>query len=134
MRPAYACRYWGVAALLAATLVGCQKPSSGVPVHGRVSYQAQPIESCGLMFYPEHGRTVATSTDAAGEYHATLPPGDYAVTVNISVKPPAGWKEGDPIPPPKFVLPDKYTNRVKSILKAGVKPDQTDAIDFDLKK
>jgi hypothetical protein len=134
MTPPSTFRCWRAAAFLAVTAAGCQKSSPGVSVHGHVSYQSQPIENCAVMFYPEHGRAVASSTDTAGDYRATLPPDDYVVTVNISVKPPAGWKEGDPIPPPKFVLPDKYTNRTKSTLKAAVKPDQSEAIDFDLKK
>ncbi|HEX4412213.1 MAG TPA: carboxypeptidase-like regulatory domain-containing protein [Lacipirellulaceae bacterium] len=124
---------WCGAALLTVTAIGCQKPSNGVPIHGHVAYQGQPIESCALIFYPEHGRAAVASTDAAGEYHTNLPAGEYAVTVNISVKPPAGWKEGDPLPTPKIVLPDKYTSRVKTSVKAEVKAGQTDAVNFDLK-
>ncbi len=133
MRRARGWRAWCATVLLTATAVGCQKPSGGVPIHGHVSYQGQPVESAAVMFYPEHGRAAAASTDAAGEYHASLPPGEYVVTVNVSVKPPAGWKEGDPIPAPKVVLPDKYTSRAKTSVKANVKADQTDSIDFDLK-
>lgn len=126
-------RAWCRAALLVTTAIGCQKPTHGVPIHGHVSYQGRPVESSAVMFYPEHGRPAAASTDADGEYHANLPKGEYAVTVNVSVKPPAGWKEGDALPAPKVVLPDKYTSRAKTSVKAEVKAGQTDSIDFDLK-
>jgi hypothetical protein len=46
---------------------------------------------------------------------------------------PQGYKEGDPLPSPKIVLPEEYASRMKSTLKPTVKPEQNDPINFDLK-
>ncbi len=60
-------------------------------------------------------------------------PGDYTATIVVGIEYPKGFKEGDPIPPPKVVLPDEYTTRAKSTLKVTVKVGQNEPIDFDLK-
>ena len=85
-----------------------------------------------MMFFPARGRAIATATDAAGDYSVVLAPGEYKVTVNIGVKLPAGWKEGDPVPPQEVVLPTEYTTRIKTSLKATVAVGGEQAIDFVL--
>lgn len=62
-----------------------------------------------------------------------MPPGEYVVTVMIGASLPEGYKEGDPIPPPKFKLPEEYTVRGKSSLKATIKPGQSEPLNFELK-
>jgi hypothetical protein len=119
-------------AVLATGSIGCGQASSGVPVEGSVSFQGQPITHGSLMFFPPHGRAVATATNAAGEYVVKLAPGEYEVTLNASVKLPAGWKEGDPVPPQETVLPTVYTTRVKSPLTATVAASGAQSIDFVL--
>ena len=111
---------------------GCGKSSGKVAVHGRVSYRGAPLESASLTFFPEKGRPEPT-TVSNGEYSAQLMPGEYSAVVLIGVNVPPGYKEGDPIPPPKVVLPEEYTSRTKSTLKATVKAGQKEPIDFDLK-
>jgi hypothetical protein len=111
---------------------GCKKASDTVPVSGKITYRGQPLTSAGITFFPTKGRTV-TATAAQGEYATELAPGDYVVVVAVGVEYPPGFKEGDPAPPPKVVLPAEYTVRAKSTLKATVKPGQAEPIDFDLK-
>ncbi len=113
-------------------VVGCGRESSGVPVQGAVSYNGQPIAHGALMFFPPHGRAIATSTNATGEYAVTLAPGRYEVTVNASVRLPEGWKEGDPVPPQEIVLPTQYTTRIKTPLQATIASSGEQSIDFDL--
>ena len=120
----------GTAAILC--LAGCGSAPSGVPVTGHVSYQGAPVNAA-VTFFPESGRSVVASTSESGDYSATLPAGEYVVAISLGVKLPAGWKEGNPIPPPKVVLPPQYTSRVKSPLKASVQPGQSEPINFDLK-
>jgi len=60
-------------------------------------------------------------------------PGDYSITVDLANPLPPGFKEGDPIPPPKFKLPEEYTVRGKSSLKATIKPGQNEPLNFELK-
>lgn len=124
---------WVFAAVLSTSTMGCGQASSGVPVKGHVSYKGTPIAHGALTFFPEQGRAIATATDAAGDYAVELSPGDYDVIVNVSVKLPSGWKEGDPVPQQEFVLPAEYTTRARSPLKAMVTADQQQPIDFALK-
>jgi hypothetical protein len=127
------CKYFSSLLFVVALVEGCQKSVPGIHVRGHVSYRDQAVANGSLMFYPVQGRATVAVTSESGDYEAVLIPGDHDVVINISVKPPAGWKEGDPIPPPKFVLPDQYTKRAKSTLKASVKEDQSEPIDFNLK-
>jgi hypothetical protein len=112
---------------------GCGKKSNGVHVTGRVTYQGNPVSDAVLTLFPATGRPISASLSEQGNYEAELPPGDYVATVNIGTRLPPGYKEGDPLPPPKIVLPDQYTIRAKSTLKATVAADQSGPIDFELK-
>ena len=68
-----------------------------------------------------------------GDYAVELAPGDYTTTIDLASEFPPGFKEGDPQPKPKYVLPDEYTTRAKSTLKTTVKAGDDQPIDFDLK-
>jgi hypothetical protein len=118
--------------LLLVCLSGCGKSSDKVSVHGHVSYQGAPLESAALTFFPAKGRS-ESATVTNGEYSVALLPGEYTAAVLIGVNLPKGYKEGDPIPPPKFVLPEIYTSQAKSPLKATVAAGKNEPIDFELK-
>jgi len=120
-------------ALLAVLSTRCGKPLDVVSVEGHVSYKGEPIANGVLTFFPERGRATPTNTDASGDFSLDLPPGQYTVIVNVGVKLPPGWKEGDPIPPQKTVLPPEYTTRAKSSLRANVGEGLHGPIDFALK-
>ncbi len=113
-------------------LSGCKKSTGGVRVHGHISYGGQPLAASSVTFFPAVGRPM-TATAPQGEYDAELMPGDYTAVVAVGIEYPPGFKEGDPVPAPKVVLPDEYTTRAKSTLKATVKQGQSEPIDFDLK-
>src|SRR5262249_10148968 len=106
--------------------------SNTVPVHGTVTLRSQPLEKAGLIFFSDQGRPVSADV-SNGAYQAEVPPGDYVVSVTIPVELPPNYKEGAPMPPPKVALPEQYTTRVKTPLKATVSPGQSEPIDFDLK-
>jgi hypothetical protein len=118
--------------MLAIGALGCKKSSGAVPVHGRVSFRGEPLENASVTFFPKTGRPVGTAI-LHGEYKAELTPNEYTVALDVAPEFPKGFKEGDPIPPPKVVLPEEYTSRAKSTLKATVKSGQSEPIDFDLK-
>ena len=119
-------------ALFVASVGGCKKSSGTVPVHGRILYQGQPLTKSSVTFFPASGRPV-TATAPQGEYTTELLPGDYTAAVAVGIEYPQGFKEGDPVPQPKVVLPPEYTARARSKLTATVKSGKNEPIDFDLK-
>jgi hypothetical protein len=119
--------------LLALCAVGCRNQSDEVSVEGRVTFRGQPLPNGSVTFYPTVGRPVNAPLGAGGEYSTQLPPGEYAVTVSYTEPLPEGFKEGDPTPRPKFVLPPEYTTRARSKLIATVSEDLDEPINFELK-
>jgi hypothetical protein len=113
-------------------LCGCGKGSERVFVGGTVAYGDKPLPTAALTFYPNSGRPVTAPVSDQGQYQTELLPGEYVVTVNLSTQLPPGFKEGDPLPPPPIVLPQKYTNKATSTLTATVVPGQSEPIDFAL--
>jgi hypothetical protein len=112
---------------------GCNKSPGVVAVHGHISYRGNPLTTSAVTFFPTSGGRPVTAAAPKGEYTADLVPGDYTAVVNVGVEYPAGFKEGDPEPPPKVVLPPEYSTRAQSTLKTTVKAGQSDPIDFELK-
>jgi len=119
-------------ALLLCCAAGCGETSLGVPIQGQVTFQGTPISSGTLTFYPTKGRPFSAVIAQEGAYSCQVPPGKYRVTVVIGVDLPAGWKEGDTLPPSKLRLPPKYTSRVRTPLTATVAKGQSEAVDFSL--
>ena len=124
---------WFVTTLAAMSATGCGNSANTVTVRGHASYKGAAIPTGTVTFFPAAGRQVVAPLSGEGEYTAELPPGEYVVAIMIGASLPEGYKEGDRLPPPKIVLPDQYTARAKSTLKASVKPGQAEPIDFDLK-
>jgi hypothetical protein len=122
----------GLALCVTLSANGCNKPGGAVSVRGRLAYQDQPLHAASVTFFPTSGRPV-TATAPQGDYATELKPGEYTVVVAVGTELPAGFKEGDPMPAPKVVLPEAYTNRANSTLKATVKEGQNEPINFDLK-
>jgi hypothetical protein len=119
--------------LLALSAGGCRNSSTGgVSVEGNVSFRGAPLSKASLTFFPTAGRPVSVVV-VDGQYQTELMPGEYTAVVDLAAELPPGFKEGDPVPPPKLVLPEKYTSRAKSPLKATVVADLDKPIDFDLK-
>jgi hypothetical protein len=112
--------------------MGCQKTNGTVAVKGHVNYKGAPLSAGLLTFYPTSGRTTGAAI-SGGSYTSELMPGDYTVTVSVAPELPPGFSEKDTPPPVKTVLPETYTNRAKSTLKASVSRAQSEPIDFDLK-
>lgn len=117
---------------LVCLLGGCSKSDGTLTVRGQVTFRGKAIDSGVLTFYPQQGRPTMTNM-AAGKYSTALAPGEYTATVEVVNALPPGFKEGDPMPPPKIVLPAEYTTRAKSTLKASVQVGQDQPIDFVLK-
>ena len=117
--------------VLALVLVGCGDSSEALSVSGKVMYGGEPLPNGAITFFPARGRPATAPISAEGDYAIALPPGEYVVVINVSADLPSGFKEGDPLPPPKIVLPPQYTTRARSTLTATVTEDQP-RIDFEL--
>jgi hypothetical protein len=128
---AIGCSYL-VLALLNVSTAGCAEDSGTIPVQGQVTYRGEPLGAGVVTFFPTRGRPVSAAVSAAGDYRVELQPGDYTVTVRAGTEIPPGYKEGDPIPPPKIALPPEYTSRARSKLTAKVDESGGQTVDFEL--
>jgi hypothetical protein len=120
-------------AVLFVNTVGCGTSSDTVSVNGTISYRGEPFPTGSITFFPTAGRPIVASIADDGTYEAEMPPGDYTVAIMLGAQLPPGYKEGDPIPPPKIELPAEYSTRAKSTLTATVVAGQSEPIDFELK-
>jgi hypothetical protein len=118
--------------LAAISSSGCIRSSDLLPVQGQVSYRGEPVTNGSVTFFPAQGRPESAPLSEEGAYEIHLPPGDYRVTINVGLSLPSGWKEGDPVPRPKFVLPPQYTTQAKTVLTAHVSQETAESIDFAL--
>lgn len=125
--------WWAIAAtLFLVGAPGCGQDGQTVTVQGTVSYRGEPLSNASIMFFPVSGQPVTATISSTGQYTANLSPGDFTVVVNLGAQLPPGYKEGDPIPPPKLVLPPQYSTRAKSTLHATVQTGRNQVIDFSL--
>lgn len=114
-------------------LVGCSNSEPMAEVSGMVTVGTTPVEACSVQFHPEGGgRPVATSTEDGGHYRLVVPPGSYRVVVRNSYAPPAGWKEGDPLPEPSVVVPKEYTQSTTTKLQVTVERPEDVTKDLQL--
>ena len=124
-------RVWLLLSVLVAA--GCGgSASDAVPVQGKVSYRGAPVTNASVTFFPPSGRPTSVPLSGEGGYEIDLPPGEYQVTINVGFTLPPGWKEGDPVPSPKLVLPPQYTTQAKSTLSASISSDGPESLDFAL--
>lgn len=114
-------------------MTGCGGSASTVKVQGHVSYRGEAMTNGTVTLFPANGRPIVAPLSGEGDYSVDVAPGEYVVAIMIGATLPEGYKEGDPLPPPRITLPAEYTVRSKSKLKASVQPGQSEPINFDLK-
>ncbi|WP_425395186.1 hypothetical protein [Aeoliella sp.] len=101
--------------------MGCDKAEPMAELSGVVTVGTTPVGACSVQFHPQDGgRPIAVTTAEGGSYRVTLPPGEYNVVVLTSYKPPAGWKEGDPLPVATVEIPKVYSLPSTTTLQVSV--------------
>jgi hypothetical protein len=128
-RAVFAC----VFAFAATAFAEDKKPEpKGEPVSGKGALEGKPLSGVVITFISKDGKTsVSAPTDETGAYKATVPVGEYRITV-VAV-----LKKGDPkTPPPKpsvavpAVYGDPKTTPLTYEVKAGA---QTFDIELKIK-
>jgi hypothetical protein len=141
------CHLWVVATpvFLAAPLViaGCGGATDELPrqaVSGKVTLDGQPLKEAMIQFVPaEPGATTAGGSGVVdGNYSISksegLVPGKYQVSITSTPPPsplPPGATPGDPVAPPKELIPVIYN--AKTTLSAQVAKDVPNTFNFELK-
>jgi len=130
------------------TVGGCTKSTGPklYPVRGKVTYKGAPVDGANVMFRSVDGNASgAGRTDASGVYQITsqwgsgLPEGDYLVSITKFEERPIVEEEETynpqlanmDVPPPKSLIPTKYSVPDQSGLKATVSKSGG-TFDFDL--
>ncbi len=93
-------------------------------------YQGKPLAYYQVQFIPEEGRPAAGITDENGNFMLGTndvgdgaPSGSHRVAVTYVGPPPApdyGVTNFDPVPPPEFKIPKKFSDPQKSGLVVEV--------------
>jgi hypothetical protein len=121
--------------MLLTLLFGCgQAGEKTTSVQGKITYQNKPANNGVIAFLKDGSKPVSAAIQPDGAYAVQLPPGEYQVRIDAPPPMPAGWKEGQPMPPlgPRSV-PDKFANFSNSGLTATVAAQSPQQLDFPLK-
>jgi hypothetical protein len=136
---------WGavtVAALLIGTTSGCtetiERPKT-VPVHGKVTYNGQPVPKGTVTFQHDQGQAAVGEIKDDGTYQLTTfaqgdgaLPGHHKVFIISNTADPTKMPGSSPgWTPPKDLIPKKYNSMQTSGLEATVSDGKTD-INFEL--
>src|SRR4051812_7242101 len=73
---------------------GCGDASNQAKVHGKVTYQGEPLPNGTITFFPSQGRPKSVALSQQGAYSIELPPGDFTVIVGVGREVPAGLRDG----------------------------------------
>jgi hypothetical protein len=129
-------------ALSVLALGGCEKREPYSSVHGKVTFQGQPVPNAVVMFEALQGAIhVAADADESGAFEVRrskdvpgLPLGDY----RISVTPPPfypgiGVPQSNAQPPPRNDIPMSYRDPTSSGLTLTVPDDSPIEFNIDLR-
>ena len=106
--------------------IGCASKDDPVEVTGKVTFSGQPVTEGTVQFNnATTGQGAEVELQSDGSYQATLPPGQYQVSIN---PPYIVENEGSGIPNPKYKkvknIPKQYQSTATTDLKADVSRDK----------
>ena len=111
--------------------LGCSDRPDGFRVSGAVTYEGKKLDRGLVNFFAEGQRPRGGPIRADGTYECFLPAGSYRVIVSVGPELPPGYREGDPIPPQKLSVPEKFANPRTSGMVIDVSEPQTYDIRLD---
>ncbi|MBC8868249.1 MAG: carboxypeptidase regulatory-like domain-containing protein [Planctomycetes bacterium] len=125
---------WAI--LTAAFGCGSKNPAT-VEVTGTVTFNGAAVEGAQVTFFGEQGRPAAGVADDQGRFRLmTFAPGDGALAGEYEVvitKTEAPSEDPNrPYAPVRSLLPERYSNRASSGLRASVRPDEKNDFAFEL--
>lgn len=141
-----ACFLWGAGCGGRADPYLADRPAV-VPAEGIVTYNGNPLDGATVVFSPvegsEHGAAAITAADGTFELSTFPPdpgavPGKYQIAVTkMSVSTPAVRPEEAhdadfPTESPKALIPDRYSDPVRSGLTAEVPPEGSTELKIEL--
>jgi hypothetical protein len=113
--------------LLAILLLGCGKSSNLATVKGKVLLDGQPLTNGSIMTIPVAGKGAKATiqSDGSFELHTNADSDGASLGVHkISVVAYDGIRTGPESPPPKLIVPDRYTSPESSGLTIDVKASE----------
>ena len=126
-------------------IVGCSRGDrlETAPVHGKVTYKGEPLHIGSLLFVPVgDGPSAQGEIDRDGSYvmgtyghHDGAVLGEHKVIITALTSPGGSGLPEDAVDPnagPVSVTPERYGDLEKSGLRATVKADTDNEIDFTL--
>jgi hypothetical protein len=127
---------------VSAATLGCGgDPLGRHAISGSVSVAGAPLEAGNISFQPTEGATTAGgATVTAGKYSVArkdgLPKGKYRVAINAPVPGTGGQAAanappGDPIPPPKELIPPDWNTQSEHFIEVTDKGPYV--FDFEVK-
>lgn len=129
---------------VALAIAGCSRGNrlETAPVHGKVTYQAKPLPTGSVIFVPvTAGPTAEANLQPDGTYtlgtydeNDGVVPGEYKVMIIAMSESPTPLEAEDVKPGagPKSLIPSRYGDTEKSGLRATVKADADNEINFEL--
>jgi hypothetical protein len=137
----YACGLW----FMVAAAMGCAPATDAVPAGGVVTLEGVPVEGATVGFLPRDANNKGAygKTDAEGRFRLQTysandgaVPGEYDVTIHKVHITPEQFERDDPRwkppPPPRYLVPKKYSDPNSSGLKATVTKGKRNEFTFQL--
>lgn len=117
----------------AVLLVSCSRGPATSEVSGTITVAEGPLTRGIVNFLPDGGGApVGGPVSTSGEFRFRVPLGSYRGVVVAEPELPAGWKEGEPLPPLKLPLADRYANPATSGITLKVESLEPHRLDLRL--
>jgi hypothetical protein len=114
-------------------LTSCAKHVQEAEVVGTVTVAGKPLTRGLVNLIPDNGGPpVGGAVSSDGSFRFKVPLGSYRGTVVAEPQLPSGWKEGEPLPPLKLDVPEKYSSPITSGIVATIQSTEPYRLELKL--